>query len=215
MIAQLTEMIDNAYEELNLSGGHAVLRRLNSWEYRQTLGDLLGINVELWDPTEKFPREVTVGGLDNNGNSLVTSGTLMEHYFVSAEEAIHRATQFQEKPQTRFYQQKSPFYFEGEEAKGLPKLFQTGRFRWIPKTPYTDLLGRHYRGGHLGFLPLFREGGVPHSGIYRVRVKAAALGRTHDYGKAISDFRNGDPLVLELAAVDRRGSVTSNGMCRK
>lgn len=215
VIAQLTEMIDNAYGELNLSGGHAVLRRLNSWEYRQTLGDLLGINVELWDPTEKFPREVTVGGLDNNGNSLVTSGTLMEHYFASAEEAIHRATQFQEKPQTRFYQQKSPFYFEGEEAKGLPKLFQTGRFRWIPKTPYTDLLGRHYRGGHLGFLPLFREGGVPHSGIYRVRVKAAALGRTHDYGKAISDFRNGDPLVLELAAVDRRGSVTSNGNVSK
>ena len=31
----------------------------------------------------------------------------------------------------------------------------------------------------------------------------------------VSDFRNGDPLVLELAAVDRRGSVTSNGNVSK
>jgi len=214
-IVQLTRQITNARAELNTAGGHSVLRRLNSWEYRQTIGDLLGLNVDVWNPAEQFPAEVRVDGLDNNGAGLVTSGSLMDHYFTAAEKAIRRATQFGERPPSRTYRQQSPFYFEGKSAKGLPKLFLTGRFRFVPDTPYTDLYGRHYRGGHIGFLPLFRQGGVAHSGKYTIRVRAAAVGRVHDYGKALGDFRNGDPLVMEVAAVDRRGSVTSTGNVSK
>ncbi|HCZ02667.1 MAG TPA: hypothetical protein DHV39_04540, partial [Verrucomicrobiales bacterium] len=33
--------------------------------------------------------------------------------------------------------------------------------------------------------------------------------------KALGDFRNGDPLVMEVAAVDRRGSVESTGNVSK
>ena len=210
-IAHLTQRVTTARSELNPLGKHAVLRRLNSWEYRQTIGDLLGLNVEVWNPAEDFPGEVTVDGFDNNGAGLVTSGPLMNHYFVAAEEAIRRATQFGDRPPSRQYAQSSPFYFNGKDSRDLPKLFQVDRFRFIPETPYTDLYGRHYRGGHIGFLPLFRQGGVPHSGFYTIRVRAAAVGRVHDYGDALGDFRNGDPLVLEIAAVDRRGSVTSTG----
>ena len=202
-IDHLTRNLRSARTDLNTSVGHSVLRRLNSWEYRQTIGDLLGLNVDVWNPAAGFPAEAKVHGLDNNGAALVTSGMLMEHYFAVAEQAIRRATQFGDRPESKEYMQQSPFYFEGKSAQDLPKLFQTGRFRWVPDTPYTDLYGRHYRGGHLGFLPLFRQGGVTHSGIYTVRVRAAAVGRFHDYGKALGDFRNGDPLVMEIAAVDR------------
>ncbi|HAY82237.1 MAG TPA: hypothetical protein DCY79_20725 [Planctomycetaceae bacterium] len=215
VIAALTEQLAKARAELKASGGHSVLRRLNSWEYRQTIGDLLGLNVDVWNPAEEFPAEVKVHGFDNNGASLVTSGRLLDHYFAAAEEAIRRATQFGERPVSRKYVQKSPFYFQGKQSSGLPKLFQVDRFRFIPETPYTDLYGRHYRGGHLGFLPLFRQGGVAQSGIYTIRVRAAAVSRVHDYGKALGDFRNGDPLVMEIAAVDRRGSVTSTGNVSK
>lgn len=215
VIAHLTQQIRAARMELSDSGGRSVLRRLNSWEYRQTIGDLLGLNVDVWNPAEDFPQEVKVHGFDNNGAGLVTSGRLMDHYFVAAEEAIRRATQFEVRPLSKKYTQQTPFYFKGNDSKGLPKLFQTGRFRFIPETPYTDLYGRHYRGGHIGFLPLFRQGGVSQSGIYTIRVRAAAVGRFHDYGKALGDFRNGDPLVMEIAAVDRRGSVTSTGNVSK
>ena len=215
VIAHLTQQIRAARMELSDSGGRSVLRRLNSWEYRQTIGDLLGLNVDVWNPAEDFPQEVKVHGFDNNGAGLVTSGRLMDHYFVAAEEAIRRATQFEARPLLKKYTQQTPFYFKGNDSKGLPKLFQTGRFRFIPETPYTDLYGRHYRGGHIGFLPLFRQGGVSQSGIYTIRVRAAAVGRFHDYGKALGDFRNGDPLVMEIAAVDRRGSVTSTGNVSK
>ena len=215
MIDVLTHRIENAHAELNASGGHSVLRRLNAWEYRQTIGDLLGLNVDVWNPSEDFPEEVVVDGFDNNGAGLVTSGMLIDHYLSAAEEAIHRATKFGKRPVAKSYRQASPFYFSGKGYEDLPKLFKVDRFRFTPDTPFTDLYGRHYRGGHIGFLPLVRQGGVPHSGIYTIRVKAAAISRHHDYGKALGDFRNGDPLVMEIAAVDRRGSVVSTGNVSK
>lgn len=215
MIELLTQKISNAHAELGNTGGHSVLRRLNAWEYRQTIGDLLRLNVDAWNPAEDFPAEVKVDGFDNNGAELVTSGMLMDHYFVAAEEAIRRATQFGERPESKKYTQRSPFYFKGNESKGLPKLFQVDRFRFVPETPYTDMYGRHYRGGHIGFLPLVGQGGLNQSGNYTIRVRAAAVGRVHDYGKALGDFRNGDPLVMEIASVDRKGSVTSTGNVSK
>mgnify|MGYP001166676938 FL=1 len=214
-IARLTRQLTAARAELNTSGGHSALRRLNSWEYRQTIGDLLGLNVEVWNPAEDFPAEVKVNGFDNNGAGLVTSGRLLDHYFAAAEEAIRRATQFGDRPPSKKYTQQSPFYFSGKSSRDLPKLFKVDRFRFIPETPFTDLYGRHYRGGHIGFLPLLRQGGVAYSGIYTIRVRAAAVSRVHDYGKALGDFRNGDPLVMEIAAVDRRGSVESTGNVSK
>ena len=60
VIAQLTERVQEAQVRLRASGGHSVLRRLNAWEYRHTIGDLLGLNVEVWNPTDNFPAEVKV-----------------------------------------------------------------------------------------------------------------------------------------------------------
>ena len=214
-ISRLTKQVHQAHQQLRSTGTHSVLRRLNSWEYRQTIGDLLGLNVEVWNPAEVFPAEVTVDGFDNNAAGLVTSGILLDHYFESAEEAIRRATSFGDRPTSEKLVQRSPFYFRGKEYSDLPKLFQVDRFRFVPETPYTDLYGRHYRGGHIGFLPLVRQGGVKQSGMYTIRVRAAAVSRRHDYGKALGDFRNGDPLVMEIAAVDRKGSVESTGSVSK
>ena len=210
VIKSITESIAEAHPRLAGKGQHTALRRMNSWEYRHTIGDLLGLNISAWNPTENFPPEVKVDGFDNIGAGLVTSGLLLNHYLSAAAQAIERATHFGPRPEIKTYAQKSPFYFKGKEARELPKLFQVDRFRFIPETPYTDLYGRHYRGGHIGFRPLLNQG-VAQSGLYRVPVRAAAIDRRHPYGKTIDDFRNGDPLILELTAVDRQGSVTSTG----
>ncbi len=211
MIESLTGAIASARGSLEATDGHSVLRRLNAWEYRQTIGDLLGINTDAWNPAADFPKEVKVDGFDNNGAELVTSGMLLGHYLGAAEEAVARSTHFGARPETKKYAQQTPFYFTGSDHKELPKLFHVDRFRFIPETPYTDLYGRHYRGGHIGFVPL-AYGGVPHSGVYTVRVRAAAVDRDHPYSdKAVRGFRRGDPLVLELAAIDRKGSSKSSG----
>ena len=209
-IRNITGSITEAHHRLADKGHNTALRRINSWEYRHTIGDLFDLNVSAWNPTEDFPPEAKIDGFDNNRDGLVTSGLLLNHYLNTATEAIKRSTRFEPKPEIKAYAQKSPFYFNGKEANKLPKLFKVDRFRFIPETPYTDLYGRHYRGGHIGFRPLVNQG-VAHSGFYKIRVRAAALDRTHDYGKTIDDFRNGDPLIMEISAVDRRGSVTSTG----
>ncbi|MEL6109925.1 MAG: c-type cytochrome domain-containing protein [Planctomycetota bacterium] len=64
VIAQLTARIAKARAALGTTHGHSVLRRLNSWEYRQTIGDLLGLNVNTWNPAEDFPAEVKVPRVD-------------------------------------------------------------------------------------------------------------------------------------------------------
>ena len=44
MIAHLTGQLKTTRAELsNAAGGRSVLRRLNSWEYRQTIGELFGL----------------------------------------------------------------------------------------------------------------------------------------------------------------------------
>jgi hypothetical protein len=207
VIEMITNGIAEAREKFSGISNHTVLRRLNKFEYTNTISDLLGLNTESWNPATDFPADVIVDGFDNDGAELVTSGLLLEKYFPAAESAVVRATHFDSKPESKSYMQKSPFYFRGKESNGLPKLFQVDRYRFLPETPYTDLYGRFYRGGHLGFLPLYRTGGVPHSGRYTIRVKAGAVNRTHAYGKILSDFRNGDPLVMEFASVDRKGST--------
>jgi hypothetical protein len=208
-IASITDGIATARAELASGGRHTVMRRLNRFEYQQTIGDLLSLNVLAWNPAADFPPDVKVQGFDNNGRELVTSGMLLDHYLGAAEEAVTRATQFGPRPQSKQYAQQTPYYFNGKNKANLPKLFQVDRFRFIPDTPYTDMYGRHFRGGHIGFRPLY--GGVAQSGMYTIRVKAAAIDRDHPYGNALDDFRNGDPLVLEVATVDREGSVESTG----
>jgi hypothetical protein len=86
--------------------------------------------------------------------------------------------------------------------------FTHDRFRQPRKEPYTELTSRFFRGGAAPFEP-WAGVGAPHTGTYTVRIKASAHGMQHPYGpKAIDEYRMGDPLVMELQAINRRGSST-------
>ena len=78
-----------------------MLRRLNRREYLNTIGDLLGINMLMFDPTSRFPRDQMVGHMDNIGDTLVTSGYLLEQYMDAAEQAVEKAFKLQERPKPR------------------------------------------------------------------------------------------------------------------
>ena len=128
MITSMTELISEATARLSDTGGHSVLRRINNWEYQQTIGDLLSINVSDWNPSEFFPAEVVVDGFDNNGKELVTSGMLLDHLLLAAEGAIERATHFDVKPQSQQYQQASPFYFNDKHTRIFRSCFRSIAF---------------------------------------------------------------------------------------
>jgi len=75
-----------------------VLRRLNRVQYRNTLRDLLAIDVRIEDPTSAFPADDVVAGFDNLGEGLVMSDYLLRQYLLAARAAVDLATFEGERP---------------------------------------------------------------------------------------------------------------------
>lgn len=68
--------------------GRVVLRRLNRYEYEQTIRDLFAIDVDL---KELLPEDSTLHGFDNIGEALNVSSVLMERYLEAADVALDAA----------------------------------------------------------------------------------------------------------------------------
>jgi len=62
-----------------------VQRRLNRIEYRNTLRDLLGVEI---DVERRLPEDQEAGGFDNNGAALALSTELLQEYLAIAHEAL-------------------------------------------------------------------------------------------------------------------------------
>ena len=84
VIAWLTESIADFHKTRSNTGGETILRRLNSREYRNTIRDLFHLQTIMFDPAQGFPRDQSVEHLDNIGETLVTSGYLLEQYLAAA-----------------------------------------------------------------------------------------------------------------------------------
>ncbi|MFN3484374.1 MAG: DUF1587 domain-containing protein, partial [Planctomycetota bacterium] len=78
--------------------GRVVLRRLNRAEYRNTIRDLLGVELGgAFDPTRDFPSDDVGYGFDTIGDVLSFPPLLMEKYVAAAEQILDRAIVTPEK----------------------------------------------------------------------------------------------------------------------
>ena len=68
--------------------GRVVLRRLNRVEYKNTIRDLFGVNIETGT---LFPADDTGHGFDTIGEVLTVSPLLMEKYMVAADMVLEKA----------------------------------------------------------------------------------------------------------------------------
>ncbi len=80
-----------------------LLRRLNRAQYRNTLRDLLQIDVFADDPTTAFPADDEEHGFDNLGASLQMSDFLLRQYLKVARLAVDRATFEGDRPEAKTY----------------------------------------------------------------------------------------------------------------
>ena len=83
--------------------GQVVLRRLNRTQYRNTLRDLLQIDVTVEDPTTAFPADDEMEGFDNLGESLQMSDFLLRQYLKVARIAVANATFPGERPEPQTF----------------------------------------------------------------------------------------------------------------
>lgn len=75
------------------------LRRMNSYEYHYTIRDLLGVNIESFNPADNFPQDDRHHGFNNLGEHLVLSNYLFEQYLQAAAESIDKVADITAKPQ--------------------------------------------------------------------------------------------------------------------
>jgi hypothetical protein len=185
--------LELAYE-LHGSSDAVGLRRLNRYEYRNTIRDLCGLNIESFDPTQSFPPDERFEGFENVGSELVLSDYLLERYLEAASATIEKAMGF------------------GAQPKGIREVFKpddlTDRtFHFRPQVWFEINVGGKYLDVGHGDTKSYRVYanrflGVPADGYYSIKVRAAAVGRVNPYDPEILGVDPEEPIKLEVMVTD-------------
>ncbi|MCA9067767.1 MAG: DUF1592 domain-containing protein, partial [Planctomycetaceae bacterium] len=193
----LTRTLETYHQTKKATGGETVLRRLNSREYRNTVRDLLGLNMTMFDPTVSFPRDQTSEHLDNVGGTLVTSGHLLARYLNAADLVIQKAMTPGKKPELKTWAFRDGFRQQPEIDQVFRK---TNKFAWMT---LLDVVGADKHEGAYGPIHAFADG-VPYDGYYDIHLKAEAVNRLHPYDPEFLGTDPNEPLRLGIVAGNRK-----------
>lgn len=189
-----------AREKRTSSGAATVMRRLSLREYENTLATLFGRRVDTLGLTGDFPKEKTSHHMDTIGQTLVTSGFLVDQYF-------HAANRLVEMRLGAPIRQPARWKFSGnfrqyEELEGPHKTAFNFRYLNLYEQPNTDT-----RQGGYGHIEDFKKG-VPASGLYALEVEAQAMHRDTHYDPAIFGIDFSEPFLLGVVPGDAsRGHI--------
>jgi hypothetical protein len=121
-IERVTGRIESEFDRIDREAtpdpGRVTTRRLNRYEYNNTIRDLLAMDFR---PADDFPADDSGYGFDNIGDVLSLSPVLMEKYMSAAEKVARRAI-VAEAPQIRAVraQLKAEDFGMGEHLKFAP-----------------------------------------------------------------------------------------------
>jgi hypothetical protein len=195
LVSALTQAVTEARAKLRSTGGQTVLRRLNKREYLNTVGDLFALDMRLFDPTTKFPRDQMAEHMDNLGDVLQTSGYLLAQYLDAADQVVERAFSAKEKPKEKTWRFADNFRPQQEHTFPHGKVYNN-RFLCVYEVPDTE----NHEGGY-GYIHEFKQG-VPVDGNYEIRVKAQAMHREHPYDPQIFKRDTAQPFRLGIVPGD-------------
>ncbi|MEM9480225.1 MAG: DUF1592 domain-containing protein [Verrucomicrobiota bacterium] len=191
LIAALTQQVGQARDSLESTGAQTVLRRLNRREYTNTIEDLLGLDLESFDPTRNFPTDQTAEHMDNIGDTLVTSGYLLDQYLEAADAVIEKVFSNLEKPKEENWRFRGNFYQGSELAYSHKRVFN---YRYLCIYEVTDTPRQE---GCYGYVNEFKTG-VPADGLYEIQLLAHAKNRDHPYDDKIFGTDFAEPFRLGI-----------------
>lgn len=193
VVVWLTEYMDQAAR--NQSSPATIMRRLNRFEYLNTLRDLLSLQADAFDPTGDFPADAKEHGFDNNGEALTLSDFQLQRYVEVAEEALEETIFFdREKPKSEIW------HYTGRDFNGV-KSYQRAPVTWrlIVNDEYVEIGHGQPSERHANFVKSFvKQGGVPADGWYTISIRASAANRL-DHGYDHSEFKRFEKFPLKLA----------------
>ncbi len=194
LITQLREAIAEARGRFDSTGGRTVIRRLSNREYENTVAALLNRRVDTLGLTADFPKDGTSNHIDTIGETLVTSGFLLDKYFQAASRMVDLRLG---KPPTKEKQWHFTKNFKQyEELAGSHKSVFNYEFLCLYEQPNTDT-----RQGGYGHIEDFLEG-VPVSGLYEIEVNAQAFHRDTHYDPKIFRIDFSEPFQIGVVPGD-------------
>ena len=193
MVDWITGELDKVYAAL-AEQGTTRLRRLNAFEYRNTIHDLLHVNMDSFNPTDTFPPDEEVDGFQNLGKSLILSDYLLEKYLAAASQSLEKAIHFEERPS----ELKDVF---------IPDDLTDRKFHFRPQIWFeVNVDGSFVDIGHgdreSRRLYADRFTGVPADGYYTIRIDATALNRINPYDPEILGMDPSEPLKADIIVTD-------------
>ena len=188
----ITATLKTHYDSLQVTGGQTVLRRLNAKEYRNTIKDLFGFDMTVFDPTIEFPADETDEGFDNIGSTLVMSDFLLRQYLKAANSTVNRIAFDTEKPEAKHYKFDATVLKKSVTGPMIAAMKKLDR-------DYVELFEK-FRGRQGNLIPTRLRKGVTHSGMYRVRVRASAHNQRHSYGNSTNQD---DPITMYFLSKKR------------
>lgn len=192
-VAEVTRQLALARESLG-SGGYQRFRRLNRYEYRNTIRDLLGVNVDSFDPTTSFPADDRVDGFENIGEHLVLSDYLLQCYLEAASQSIDKAVQ-------------AGAVVEPIAEVLRPDDMSRRRYYFRPEQQFiTNPTGHYIDVAHTDpdrqRLAAGRFKGVPADGYYTICIQAEGIDREHPYSSNLLQVDRDEPIKMQLIVTD-------------
>ena len=188
-------MIDEAAHKLAGESETTVLRRLTRREYDASVRDVLALPDLQADLTGDFPPDPADHHFRNIGESMVLSDYLLGRYLDAAAAYLDAADVRGERPPSKTYTLNAPFHiwYDAADAQDVEGEYQNIRNSF------------HDSGGFLWLQNFNRKHkGVPHSGRYRIRVRAAGVNREHPYADWHLKVPKEDPIRMAVVAADGR-----------
>ncbi|QDT10959.1 DUF1592 domain-containing protein [Planctomycetes bacterium K23_9] len=194
IIKHLRSSISQARDKIQSTGGRTVMRRLSNREYQVTLATLFNRRVDTLGLTADFPKDNTSHHVDTIGESLVTSGFLLDQYFQSASRLVEARLGKPETPPKSWHFTDN--FRQYEELTGSHKSVFKFKFLCLYEQPNTDT-----RQGGYGHIEDFLQG-VPVSGLYDIEVHAQAMHRDTHYDPKIFRIDFSEPFQLAVVPGD-------------
>lgn len=153
-----------AREERARRNSAIVLRRMNRDEYRNTIRDLAGVDVDV----SGFPQDPSAGGFDNNGQTLSVSPLLLELYYRATGKILDKALVTEPQPPTlkwRFEPESGDSDSNRVVYDGQRLIVNGGKSRVEGdfKVMHHESWDRHLN---------IRDFALPHAGRYILRIRA-------------------------------------------
>ncbi|MEZ6135918.1 MAG: DUF1592 domain-containing protein [Pirellulaceae bacterium] len=197
IIDSLSLSIQEYHESQRGAAQSTVLRRLNAREYRNTMRDLLHLDMTMFDPTVAFPSDQLSEHLDNNGEALVASEFWLASALDAAESTVDKAFGTAERPTEQEWKFNKNF-------RQQPEIDQVhGRSNGFAHLTLYDVTGADKHEGAYAAIEDFADG-VPHDGIYEIRFRAEAKHRLHPYDDKFLRRDRHEPLRIGIVPGNRK-----------